>query len=285
MNTKKYIAQLRHKYLLTISNDHTFEKYFSIKLSKLNLLSLFLTFSLLIAAFIVAIITFTDFKQFIPGFDKELRQKIVTNAMQVDSLKYELQKRDRFLTSIQKVIKGEDQVTLEAKPINDSLQKASQNVTFKTSKAETEFRTIIEEQERFNLHVDTDEKKANTDQKFFPPLDGIISQKFDPKVNHYGIDLVAKQNSRISTVLNGTVIFAGWTVRTGYVITIQHDNNTISIYKHNAVLLKQIGNHVKAGEAIAILGNTGELTTSEHLHFELWKNGKALDPELFIKFK
>ena len=97
--------------------------------------------------------------------------------------------------------------------------------------------------------------------------------------------LVAKQNSRISTVLNGTVIFAGWTVRTGYVITIQHDNNTISIYKHNAVLLKQIGNHVKAGEAIAILGNTGELTTSEHLHFELWKNGKALDPELFIKFK
>lgn len=285
MDIKKYIAQLRHKYLITISNDHTFENYFSIKLSKFNILSLLFSLGLLIAAFIIAIITLTDFKQFIPGFDKDLRQKIVTNAMQVDSLKYELQKRDNFLASIQKVIKGEDEGTLEAGPAHDSLQKSPQNVNFKTTDTETEFRTVIEEQEKFNLHLDTDTKKANVDQKFFPPLDGIISQRFDPKVNHYGIDLVAKQNSRICTVLNGTVIFAGWTVRTGYVITIQHNNNTISTYKHNAVLLKQIGNHVKAGEAIAILGNTGELTTSTHLHFELWKNGKALDPELFIKFK
>ena len=112
----------------------------------------------------------------------------------------------------------------------------------------------------------------------------MVTNKFKSTTDHYGVDLVSSANSLISTVLDGTVIFAGWTLETGYVIYIQHQNNLISVYKHNAELLKTLGDKVKAGEAIAIIGNSGELSTGPHLHFELWQNGIALNPELYINF-
>ena len=97
--------------------------------------------------------------------------------------------------------------------------------------------------------------------------------------------ILAPENERVSAILDGTVIFTGWTVETGNVIQIMHPNNLISTYKHNAKLLKQMGNHVKAGEAIATVGNSGELTTGPHLHFELWYNGIPLNPETYISFE
>ena len=112
----------------------------------------------------------------------------------------------------------------------------------------------------------------------------MITNKFDLKTEHFAVDVVGRQNSRISSVLDGTVIFSGWTMDTGYSIYIQHENNLVSVYKHNAELLKDIGEKVKAGDAIAIMGNTGELTTGPHLHFELWHNGTALNPETYIDF-
>lgn len=285
MKKDKIISHLRKKFIITISGEHTFENHFSIKLSIINIISLLFSFTMLVIILVTLAIAFTGLKKFIPGYDKNLRQKIVNNAMYIDSLSLELQKRDNFFASIQKVISGKDKPELEEASAMDTTKTAHYSLEYKKTNEENEFRSQIEEQERFNLHLETEDKTTNTEQKYFLPIDGIVSQKFDSKNNHYGIDLVAKQNSRISTVLNGTVIFTGWTVNTGYVISIQHGNNTVSTYKHNAILLKQTGNHVKAGEAIAIIGNTGELTTGAHLHFELWKNGKAIDPELYIKFK
>jgi len=119
---------------------------------------------------------------------------------------------------------------------------------------------------------------------FFVPVNGVISNHFNSITDHFGIDLVSGPNSRISAVLNGTVIFSGWTLETGYVIYIQHEADLISAYKHNAELLKNTGDLVNAGEAIAIIGNSGELTTGPHLHFELWHNGTALNPEQYIDF-
>ena len=98
------------------------------------------------------------------------------------------------------------------------------------------------------------------------------------------MDLVGQPNSRISAVLGGTVLFAGWTIQAGHVIFLLHGNNLTSAYMHNAELLKKTGDQVKAGEAIAIIGNTGELTTGPHLHFELWHNGIPVDPEKYIVF-
>ena len=156
---------------------------------------------------------------------------------------------------------------------------------FKGTNADSIFQNKLLE-EKQNLAISGNSKKLPSiaNIHFFTPLRGLITNKFNTKTEHLAVDIVGSLNSRISSVLEGTVIFAGWTMDTGYSIYIQHENNIISAYKHNAELLKEVGDKVKAGDAIAIMGNSGELTTGPHLHFELWHNGTALDPETYIDF-
>ena len=119
---------------------------------------------------------------------------------------------------------------------------------------------------------------------FFPPIIGIITAPFNPKIEHYGVDIVAKEKEPIKCIANGVVIFSSWTVEEGWIIAIQHSKNFVSIYKHNSALLKKVGNFVEAGDIIAIMGNSGELTTGPHLHFELWYEGVPVNPADFILF-
>ena len=116
-------------------------------------------------------------------------------------------------------------------------------------------------------------------------MEGIVTQSFDEKKRHYGTDIVAKANAKVAAVLDGVVIFTDWTVKTGYVIQVQHTNDLISVYKHNSILLKKQGDYVRAGEVLVVVGNTGEESSGPHLHFELWRAGNPLNPENFIKFK
>ncbi|MCB0689417.1 MAG: M23 family metallopeptidase [Saprospiraceae bacterium] len=118
-----------------------------------------------------------------------------------------------------------------------------------------------------------------------PPITGSISMPFDPEKNHLGVDINAPPNTAIKSIMDGYIIFAGWTLETGNTIGIQHDNNLISFYKHNSSLLKSTGTYVKAGEAVAIIGNTGTLSSGPHLHFELWQSGKPVDPQNYINFE
>ena len=132
----------------------------------------------------------------------------------------------------------------------------------------------------------TDNRLSEELQDFFlfKPVDGIVSEHFDPQIDHLAIDIVAKQDEPVKAVADGTVIFASWTQDSGYVIAIQHRGNLISMYKHNSDLLKNVGNFVTAGEVVSIIGNTGELTSGPHLHFELWYNGNPINPEELIRF-
>ena len=98
------------------------------------------------------------------------------------------------------------------------------------------------------------------------------------------MDVVANKDEAIKAIQDGTVVFTGWTVETGYVIALQHPGNIVSVYKHNSVLLKKEGNIVRAGESIAIIGESGELSTGPHLHFEIWINGNPMDPKDYVVF-
>ena len=120
---------------------------------------------------------------------------------------------------------------------------------------------------------------------FMPPVSGEITAKFDLSKNHYGIDVAAPKNTAVKSTADGSVISAGYTVETGYSIAVQHPNNVVTIYKHNSVLLRREGDYVKEGEAIAIIGNSGENTSGPHIHFELWHKGRAVDPALYINFQ
>lgn len=276
--------RLKYKYKLSVINETSYEEVFNFRLSQLHVLTALSVLAVILVVLTILLIAFTDLREFIPGYPAgNMRQMIAQNALRVDSLENELLKRDRFFKSIRLVLNGGDTTSLE-RSREDTARYRNDTIRFQISEQENEFRAAIEERERFNLSLGM--KEQNHDYyHFFPPVEGIVTQSFDEKKRHYGTDIVAKANAKVAAVLDGVVIFTDWTVKTGYVIQVQHTNDLISVYKHNSILLKKQGDYVRAGEVLGVVGNTGEESSGPHLHFELWRAGNPLNPENFIKFK
>ena len=276
--------RLKYKYKLSVINETSYEEVFNFRLSQLHVLTALSVLAVILVVLTILLIAFTDLREFIPGYpDGNMRKMIAQNALRVDSLENELLKRDRFFKSIRLVLNGGDTTSLE-RSREDTARYRNDTIRFQISEQENEFRAAIEERERFNLSLGM--KEQNHDYyHFFPPVEGIVTQSFDEKKRHYGTDIVAKANAKVAAVLDGVVIFTDWTVKTGYVIQVQHTNDLISVYKHNSILLKKQGDYVRAGEVLGVVGNTGEESSGPHLHFELWRAGNPLNPENFIKFK
>lgn len=285
----KLVRKLRHKYRLTILNEQTYEELFSMRLSQLNVFISFGFTAMFLVLVTTVIISFTNLREYIPGYPSgEQRRMMIRNYQRVDSLLFEIDRRDRFIGNMRAVISGD----LPADAFSRSDTANSKNahssaVKLARSKEDSLFRLAVEEEERFNVS-NISQRKTDTRLElmyFFPPLKGVVTNRYGDSKGHYGIDVVAVPGSRVSAVLEGTVIFSGWTVETGYVIQLQHANQLVSIYKHNGKLLKEVGDNVRAGEAIATVGNSGEYTTGPHLHFELWYGGVPLNPENYISFE
>ena len=276
--------RLKYKYKLSVINETSYEEVFNFRLSQLHVLTALSVLAVILVVLTILLIAFTDLREFIPGYpDGNMRQMIAQNALRVDSLENELLKIDRFFKSIRLVLNGGDTTSLE-RSREDTARYRNDTIRFQISEQENEFRAAIEERERFNLSLGM--KEQNHDYyHFFPPVEGIVTQSFNEKKRHYGTDIVAKANAKVAAVLDGVVIFTDWTVKTGYVIQVQHTNDLISVYKHNSILLKKQGDYVRAGEVLGVVGNTGEESSGPHLHFELWRAGNPLNPENFIKFK
>ncbi|MDR2911276.1 MAG: M23 family metallopeptidase [Bacteroidales bacterium] len=279
---KKFFDKLKDQYRLIIYNDTTFQSVWSIKVSRLKALTYTSLFSAIIIILVILLIATTGLREYIPGYPKaEYRQMLVRTALQIDSLEYELKTRDDFFNSIKAVIDGEI-------PDNSRLIDSA-SATYNIEIAEYNHDSVFQDEllaEQLSLSLRSNETSATElgQIHFFVPVKGVVTNNFNAITDHFGVDLVSGPNSRIFSVLNGTVIFSGWTLETGYVIYIQHESNIISAYKHNSELLKSAGDRVNEGEAIAIIGNSGELTTGPHLHFELWHGGKAINPEQYIDF-
>ncbi|MCU4156379.1 M23 family metallopeptidase [Carboxylicivirga sp. A043] len=285
----KLVQKLRHKYRLAIFNEQTYEEVFGMRLSRLNVFTIVGVGLVVLVVMVIFLIAFTGLREYIPGYpDGQQRRSIIQNSQRVDSLILEIERRDRFFRDIRAIVAGEVPEGALPEDVEDAEGEGSNNaVVFKKSEEDSLFREQVEKEEKFNLAVFDDKStKFELEHSFlFTPLKGVVVSKFGETQGHYGVDIVAKPGSRVSAVLDGTVVFAGWTVETGYVIQIQHSNNLISVYKHNESLLKSMGDKVQAGEAIANVGNSGELTTGPHLHFELWYNGVPLDAEQYMSFK
>ncbi len=282
---KGFLRKLRDKYRLIIYNDVTFKEVFQLRLSRLNLFIITSFIAIFLVAITVVIIAFSPLKELIPGYpEAHLRRTIIDNALTVDSLKKEISLRNKYLANIQKLVSGESPQAISK---NDVLLKSdnSQKARFKNLRKDSLFRMQIEKQEKYNIVTSNNNKQKDISQfLFFPPLKGMITNSFNIHNHHYGTDIVSAGSNTVKAILDGIVIMNTWTIETGYVIQIQHKHNLISVYKHNADLLKNTGEHVEAGEIIAIVGNSGELTTGPHLHFELWHDGHPVDPEVYIDF-
>lgn len=279
---KKLFKKLSDRYRLIIYNDTTFQSVWSMKLTRLKVFTVTSLLSAIIVVLVILLIATTGLREYIPGYPKaEYRQVLVNTALKVDSLENELKKRDQFFRGIQAILNGEE-------PDDNFVAEediAPNEVEFQNYNHDSVFQDkLLAEQTSLSLGNENSGGMSLSQVHFFVPVKGIISNKFNSSSDHFGVDLVGEPNTRIASVLDGTVIFSGWTLETGYVIYIQHEAELISVYKHNAELLKNVGDKVRAGEAIAIIGNTGEMTTGPHLHFELWHEGTAVDPEEYIDF-
>ncbi|MCM1178530.1 MAG: M23 family metallopeptidase [Bacteroidales bacterium] len=227
------------------------------------------------------LIAFTPVRKTIPGYpDSHSKKVAIRNAIKVDSLERLISRWELYSENLRRVIDGEAPVKI------DSIIQASASTGGKSreelSRKDSLLRQNVINEEQFGLSNRHARNLPIEGMHFFTPLKGVISQGYD--VVHPYIDITAPENSVVMAVLDGAVIFAGWNNDTGYTIQIQHENDLISIYKHNRKLLKKTGDKVMSGTPIALVGGTGELSTGEHLHFELWYKGEAIDPTKYINF-
>ncbi len=253
----------RDKYRFSVINDHTFEEVWRIRLTQYNAFLLITFLVVFIIGATTSLIAFTNLREFIPGYpDVTMRRNILMSAIRLDSLDRELALRDKYFANLNAIISGKQPVELS------SLQDTSRSysaINFTSSSDDSALRARVENEERYNLTLGPAPAEPASNLAglhFFPPVKGIISGRYEVRTKHFGTDIVTKPKALVSAALDGTVIFTGWTMETGFVIQVQHPNNLISIYKHNASLLKETGDLVRAGETISVVGDSGELYTS-----------------------
>lgn len=285
---RKLTEKLRDKYKLVILNNETFEEKASVTLNKISVLASISIAVIVLILLTTALLIFTPLKEYIPGYtDLTLRKEVTETAFKADSLEAVLVAQRAYIENIQAVINGTVGDSSSTKGPEDLYRAvAVQEEDLQVSTADSAFRAYIENQDRYQVQRNLPVRESGTieEQTFFTPVKGIATQHFDAQTRHYGIDIACKKDEGIKAALDGMVIFSGFTTETGNVIAIQHANNIVSFYKHCSVIFKKVGSFVKSGEAIGIVGNTGEYSSGPHLHFEIWYNGNPVDPADFIRF-
>lgn len=283
---RKWVSRLKNRYRLVVMNEDTLEERASFRLRPLNVFVFFGLGAILLIILTSFIIAFTPLREYIPGYsDFQTRRRVVTLLQRTDSMERALAARDLFIRNMRNVING-DIAPEQIHTGSPEGQKYDTIHKLYKSPADSLLREEIESRDPYSLAEPGAKSMSNSISGFFffPPVKGTITSRFDPVKKHYGIDIVSNANEAIKSTLDGTVVLANFTSETGWVIGIQHQNNLFSLYKHNSALLKKTGEFVKAGDVIAVIGNSGELSEGPHLHFELWFNGTALDPQKYIAF-
>ena len=287
VKTNKLWDRIRTKYRLVLMHDKTFEVQASLRLSPLNVIILSSTLFVVIGLIVYMAIVFTPLKNLVVGYSEvTTSRQIAENKRVTDSMLTTLQAYDMYFNNLQKRLRGETDSII---PI-DSLKKTdySKIVVDEAGETDLAMREQIEREDLFNLSI-SDPRETTGAQNleslhFFPPIKGTVTSNFQPSNKHFGIDVVAPENTPVKACLDGVVIDSYWNFESGNVVVIQHDHGLISFYKHNSQILKRSGSKVRAGDVIAIIGNTGELSSGPHLHFELWHDKTPLDPKEFINF-
>lgn len=282
-NKKSWWHRIRFKYKLSFFNEGTLEEVWSFRLSQLSAFAMLALFALLLITVTSFIIIKTPIRNYLPGYlDVEVRKEIIQNALRADSLERMIQIHKLYLDNVAGILSGT--MPLDSIREIDSLVRVQSDFEIPRSKEEEKYVKEFEEAEKYNLSV-LDPNPVPTDGVFFyKPVNGVVSSHYETDIRHYGVDLVAALKESVLATLDGTVTYVGFDPNFGNVIQIQHKNGFLSIYKHNELLLKEVGDRVVAGEAIALVGNTGKLSTGPHLHFELWYKGNPVNPEEYIAF-
>lgn len=275
--------RIRFKYKLSFINESTLEEVWGFHLSQLSIFLSLGIFAFALVSITAMIIILTPIRNYLPGYlDVEVRKEIMDNALRADSLERMVQIQDLYLRNVSQIFAGE--VELDSIQHIDSLARADVDYDIPRSEEELNYVKEFEQDEKYNLKVLNTNPIQVDGVFFYKPVQGAISSRYQADIRHFGVDIAASPQESVLATLDGTVIYAGYDPNQGNVIQLQHKNGFVSIYKHNEKLLKEQGQTVVAGEAIALVGNTGALSTGPHLHFELWRDGHPVNPEDYIVF-
>jgi septal ring factor EnvC (AmiA/AmiB activator) len=215
--------------------------------------------------------------------DAEVREKALRSAIRVDSLQRQLNYQEAYINNLKNVFNGV--LDIDSVKIADTISISDVDPLLKRTNREKSFVERYEDEERYNLSVISPASGPMEGVVFFKPLKGLIVNKFNPLENQYGIRIKAVSQETVSAVLEGTVIFSGYDLNTGYTTQIQHKNGFISVYKNNTLLLKKMGDKVGTGEAIAVVGDSKDKEMGDlYPEFELWYKGNPVNPEDYIAF-
>jgi murein DD-endopeptidase MepM/ murein hydrolase activator NlpD len=281
LDFSSFWEKVRFKYKLSFLNENTLEEVLSFRLSFLSGVLTLAGFIVFLVVLTSAVIINTPIRNYLPGYlDSEIRRQMMENALKADSLEQVIKSQFQYLDNINAILRGDSPVAEIQEPDTTSVRIESLN----KSETLTDFVRNFEAEEKYNLNLLNSSTALPENLLFYRPVRGLVSSHFSLQEKHYGVDIAATPKESVLATMKGTVVFAGFDANGGYVIQIQHSSGFVSIYKHNAILLKKQGDEVNAGEAIAIVGSSGNLSSGTHLHFELWYRGKPIDPEEFIVF-
>lgn len=275
--------RLRTRFRMVVMDDSTFEERVSVTLTPLGILVAISAITIVMTALVVSLIAFTPIREYIPGYaDVGMQQDLIELNEKTDSLVREAEANEQYLANLKKILKGNDTAVIVQNPTDTT--KKYENLNFSRSPEDSALRDEFENSDQYSLAIGVTRKTGISGYFFFAPVKGSITSSFNLAEEHFGVDVASSENESVKATLDGTVISSGWNPEDGYVIQVQHSNNLISVYKHNAALLKKTGQFVKAGEPIAIIGNSGEHSTGPHVHFEIWYNGAPVDPQEYVVF-
>lgn len=280
---KKIKNKLLDRYKLVILNENTFEERLTFKLTRLNVFVVVSLSAMFLIAITYAIIAFTPLREYIPGYSSTaLKMKATELNYKTDSLQRVISMNDRYYASIKQVLKGDlSPSDFNKDSIIAAVKLEASEVDLNPTQEDSLLREKVDKEDKYNLF---ESATSATNFVLFPPVNGTISDAYNAKEKHYAVDIVVVKDTPVKATADGIVIFSEWTASTGHVIILEHSYGLISVYKHNAALTKEQGDLVKAGEVIATAGNSGELSTGTHLHFELWNDGYPINPTTFIDF-
>ena len=284
-NNNPFFIKLKHKYRLILMNDSSLEEQISFRFSALDVITVLTIGCVLLFVFFLLLVGYTPLNEFVPGkASSSLHKELIAITLKTDSLEKKLLVNELYLKNITAIVNGEDPINISTE--NTLVLSASETeLSFKKSKEDSLLRLAVEAEDKISISpTDTKDNLDMESMLFFSPIKGVVTNGFDRKKNHFGTDIVAKQDEPIKCVFDGVVVISHWTSETGNVIGVQHANGMFSLYKHNSILFKSAGEYVKSGEVIAIIGNSGELSSGPHLHFELWHKGTPVNPENYISF-
>lgn len=269
---------------LTLVDDKTHKHLWSAHFTKVGFIVTIISALVMLSAAVFCVVAYTPVRTFIPGYpDAHSKRAAIQNAIRIDSLENVIYRWELYSENLRRVVEGQEPLKI------DSLINAAQASRTATADAadllskDSLLREVVREEEEFGISARNKRDLPIEGLHFFTPLKGVVSQGYDANIHPY-IDITAPAGSVVKATLDGTVIFSGWSEEAGNTIQIQHESDIVSIYKHNEKLLKKVGEKVTAGAPIALVGNTGDISTGTHLHFELWHKGETVDPTLYIKF-